>query len=310
MSFGAMTSGSEPEPQSGANRMAYLLLAFTALCWGGNAVFGRLAVGEVSPMLVVFLRWLGVLLLLVAFARNDLRRDWPVLRTHLPFLATMGVLGYTVFNALFYLAAHTTTAVNIGIIQGSIPVFVLVGAFLAYGTRVTGLQVIGVLVTLTGVVTVASGGSLETLLGLTFRSGDLMMVLACFFYGSYAVGLRRRPQSSALSLFAVMAGAALLASVPLVLAEAVMGDFRAPSLQGWIVVGLITIFPSFLAQLAFIQGVAAIGPGRAGIFVNLVPIFAAFLAVVFLNEDFEFFHALALLLVLGGIYLAERKRGL
>ena len=89
-----------------------------------------------------------------------------------------------------------------------------------------------------------------------------------------------------------------------------MGDFRAPSLQGWIVVGLITIFPSFLAQLAFIQGVAAIGPGRAGIFVNLVPIFAAFLAVVFLNEDFEFFHALALLLVLGGIYLAERKRGL
>lgn len=309
MSSGIMTQGSEPAAQAGTHRLAYLLLAFTALCWGANAVFSRLAVEQISPMLVVGLRWLGVLILLIAFARKDLKRDWPLLKPRLAFLAAMGVLGYTAFNALFYLAAYSTTAVNIGIIQGAIPVFVLVGAFLAYGTRVTRLQIAGVLVTLAGVVTVASGGSLETLLGLTFRPGDLMMVLACLFYGGYAVGLRRRPQTSALSLFAVMAGAAFLASIPLVIVEALMGDFQAPTLQGWIVVVLITVFPSFLAQLAFIQGVAAIGPGRAGIFVNLVPVFAAFLAVVFLGEAFEIYHALALALVLGGIYLAERRKG-
>jgi len=112
-----------------ASARAYLLLTITTLCWGANAVFGRLAVGEISPMLLVTLRWLGVLLLMLAFAKRYVRQDWPTLRRHLPYLAAMGALGFTGFNALFYVAAHSTTAVNIGIIQGSMPMFVLLGAF-------------------------------------------------------------------------------------------------------------------------------------------------------------------------------------
>jgi uncharacterized membrane protein len=128
-----------------ANTRAYLLLTLTALCWGGNAIFGRLAVGEISPMALVTLRWLGVMLLLLTFAHQQVRRDWPVLRSRLPFIIAMGALGFTAFNALFYVAAHSTTAVNSGIIQGSIPVFVLLGAFAFYRTPIRGLQIAGVL---------------------------------------------------------------------------------------------------------------------------------------------------------------------
>jgi len=287
---------------------AYMLLTLTTLCWGANSVFGRLAVDEISPMLLVSLRWLGSVLLLMLFAHRNVYRDWPTLRRHLPFLAAMGVIGFTTFNALFYVAAHFTTAVNMGIIQGSMPVFVLIGAFIAYRTPVTGLQAAGVALTMMGVVIVGTGGSLARLAGLTINHGDLLMVIACTLYAGYAVGLRRRPAVSALGLFTVIAASAFLASIPLTAAEMALGHFQWPTVTGWIVVGLITLFPSFLAQIFFIEGVALIGPGRAGIFINLVPVFASILAVLVLGEPFEGYHGAALALVLAGIWLAERNR--
>lgn len=288
----------------------YLLLTFTMLCWGGNAVAGRLAVPEVSPMVLTAARWLFVVLLMACFARRQILRDWPVLRRHLPLLAAMGALGFTSFNALFYVAAYSTTAVNIGIIQGSIPVFVLLGAFLLYRTPVRGLQLAGVIVTIVGVLLVATKGEIERLLGLTFALGDLLMVIACALYAGYTLALRRRPQVSFLSFFAIMALSAFVTTLPLMAIEAAMGQTRAPSLAGIAILAYVGIFPSFLAQIAFMRGVSLIGPGRAGIFVNLVPVFASILAVVVLGEPFEFFQLGALALVLGGIALAERgKRG-
>lgn len=291
---------------AGSNGRAYVLLTMTALCWGANAIFGRLAVGEISPMLLVSLRWLGAMLLLAVFANQYVRRDWPTLRRHLPFLAAMGALGFTSFNALFYVAAHSTTALNIGIIQGSMPVFVLIGAFLAYRSPVTRRQLAGVALTMIGVVIVGAGGSLQRLATLTLNHGDVLMIIACSLYAGYAVGLRRRPAVSSLGLFTVVAGAAFLFSLPLAAAELALGRFQWPTATGWLVAGLVTLLPSFLAQIFFIQGVALIGPGRAGVFINLVPVFASIMAVVILGEPFEGFHAIALGLVLAGIWLSER----
>jgi drug/metabolite transporter (DMT)-like permease len=287
---------------------AYLLLTLTALCWGANAIFGRLAVGEVSPMALVSLRWLGALGLLAVFAQAQVRRDWPAIRRRLGFVAAMGAIGFTGFNALYYVAAHSTTAINIGIVQGALPVFVLAGALAVDRTPVPGVQFAGVLVTLLGVVIIACGGELARLATFTVNFGDLLMIAACALYAGYMLALRRRPPVSALGLFTVMAGAAFLTSVPLALTEAALGAFQWPTATGWIIIALVTLFPSFLAQIFFIQGVALIGPSRAGIFVNLVPVFASILALVVLHEPFEPFHAVALALVLGGIWLSERGK--
>lgn len=292
----------------GASGRAYLLLTFTTLCWGGNAVFARLAVGEVSPMALVTLRWLGALALLAAFAHAPVRRDWLALREHLLFLAAMGSIGFTVFTGLFYIAAHSTTAVNIGIVQGAIPMFVLIGALAAYRTPVAGLQVAGVLVTMLGVAIVASDGELARLASFALNFGDVLMIGACVLYAGYTLGLSRRPLVSPLSLFTGMAAAAFVSSLPLALAEAALGRFQWPTPAGWIIVGLVTLFPSFLAQIAFIQGVTLIGPSRAGVFVNLVPVFASIMALLVLHEPFRLFHAVALALVLGGIWLSEHGK--
>ncbi|MEM7023363.1 MAG: DMT family transporter [Pseudomonadota bacterium] len=295
----------EPDaPRAEANLLAYGLLSFTALCWGANAIFGRLAVGEVSPMVLTMLRWLVAPALLVISFRQ-LRRDWPLLRRQLPFLVAMGTLGLTAFNALYYIAAHWTSAINIGIVQGALPCFVLIGAFLAYGTRVSGLQIAGVALTMLGVMLIGAGGDLARILSFAFNRGDLLIILACALYAGYTVALKRGPAVSSLSLFTVLAGAAFLTSIPLVVIEWSVGSLQWPTPRGWVIVGLVFLFPSFFAQIFFIRGVALIGPGRAGVFVNLVPVFASILAVAVLGETFALFQALALALVLGGIWLSE-----
>jgi len=298
---------SETATAASSSRKAYLLLTITTLCWGCNAVFSRLAVGEVSPLTLVTLRWVTVMLLVFLIARKYVKRDWHILKPRLPFLMTIGAIGFTGFNSLFYIAAHTTTAVNIGIIQGSIPVFVLLAAFMIYRTPVGLSQMIGVILTIIGVILVAAAGSFERLASLAINFGDFLMLIACAAYAAYTLALRNKPDVHALSLFAVLAFSAFLTSLPLVAGEIAMGHFQAPTINGWILIFLIAMLPSFLAQICFINGVSIIGPGRAGIFVNLVPIFASIFAVIFLGEPFEIYHGIALSLVLGGIWLAERS---
>jgi drug/metabolite transporter (DMT)-like permease len=292
----------------GNHLRAYLLLTFTTWCWGLNAIFSKLAVGEISPMQLVTLRWLGVVILLLLFARKQVLRDWPILRRHLVFLFLMGSCGFTLFNALFYVAGHHTSAINIGILQGSIPIFVLLGSWLAFGNRITRLQLFGVTLTLLGVVLVASGGDLRELLDLVINRGDLFMLIACILYAAYSIGLSRRPNISALGFFAGVAGVAWLVSLPLVAIETYQLGWQAPTPTGWGIAIMVTVLPSLLAQIFFIQSVSLIGPGRAGVFVNLVPVFASLMAVIILQEVFQLHHAVSLILVLGGIWLSEKGR--
>ena len=288
-------------------RQPMLLLALTALFWAGNAVASRLAVGEVSPFLLVFLRWSIVCLLLLPFLWRRILANWASLRPRLKVVIFMALFGFTGFNALFYIAAHSTTALNIGIIQGAIPIFVLLAAFAAYRTPVSLVQTAGVALTVLGVILVASQGSLSRLAGLTFNLGDMIMVLACLFYALYATALKNRPAIDGLVFFAFLALIAALASLPLLVLEVATGELILPTAKGWMVTAYIALFPSCIAQIFFMRGVDLIGPGRAGVFVNLVPVFAALLAVLILSEPFRWYHAGALTLVLTGIVVAQRK---
>lgn len=285
-----------------------MLLSMTSFFWGCNAIFAKLAVGQVSPMLLVSLRWLGTIFLLLLFANKTLVRDWGQLRGNLGVIFVMGALGFTAFNVLFYIAAHTTSGLNIGIIQGSIPVFVLIGAFVIQRTAVSSLQVMGVVLTLIGVCIVASASSLQSLTTLTITQGDYLMIMACLLYAGYMLALRQFESVSSLSLFTVIALSALITSIPLSVFEFLTGNLQWPTTKGWVIVVLVTFLPSFLGQICFIQGVAALGPARAGIFVNLTPVFASILAVAILSEPFRIYHGIALALVLGGIWLSERKK--
>lgn len=295
-------------PRWAATAEPYALLVLTTLSWAGNVVVGQLAIGEVSPMAITFLRWVIVAGCLLAFNGQRLAAAWPVLRQKLGMVVLMAALGFTGFNALFYIASHHTKGVNIGIIQGTMPALVLLGALIVYKSPIRLLQGLGVIATMTGVVVVATGGEMARLAALSLNSGDLIMLFACILYAGYAVALKRKPQVPTMVFFTALAVVSALSSVPLLVYEQVSGSLIWPSFNGWLLILFVAIFPSFLAQVFFIRGVELIGPERAGIFVNLVPIFAALLAVLILGEPFQLHHAVALALVLGGIALAESRK--
>ena len=285
-----------------------VLLTLTAIFWAGNALASRLAVGHISPFLLVFLRWVMVLAVLWPLYGRQVRAHWGDIRPRLGSITLMGILGFTGFNALFYTAGYYTSAINIGILQGSIPVVVFAGAFFMYRTRATLVQIIGVLITTVGVVVVATQGTPLSILEIGLNRGDLAMLAACVFYAFYTLALRNRPEMPGIVFFTLLALISALTSVPLLILEAVTIGLQMPTMQGWLVTLFVAIFPSCLAQLFFLRGVDMIGPGRAGVFVNLVPVFAAILAVLLLNEPFATFHAVALVFVIGGIWLAQRTR--
>ena len=136
-----------------------LLLVLTALIWAGHSIVGRLAVGQIGPMTLTCMRWAVALVPILIAARPSLRRDWPLLRARWLYLAMMGAAGYTAFVALFYVAAHRTSALNLSIIQGAIPALVLLGARLFPGRlRFTALQALGALITMLGVAAIAAQG--------------------------------------------------------------------------------------------------------------------------------------------------------
>ena len=286
------------------------MLILTTFCWGLNAVFARMAAGEISPMLLVSIRWLGTLILLVLLARRTIMEGIPAIRQHMGYTFLMGLVGLGGFGTLIYYSAYYTTAVNIGIIQGAMPAIVLIGSCWFFRTSVNFIQIAGVAVTILGVVFVSIKGELEKLMSLSFNKGDLLMLIAVLFYGAYTVGLRRKHNLSSILLFASVVGWAFISTLPLTIYEFASGKTVWPDHKVWIILGLVVLLPSFLSQICFIASVKLIGPARSGVFVNLVPVFASFLAVQLLGEAFELYHGFSLLLVLSGIYIFEKYKPL
>lgn len=297
------------DPSLWARALAWLMLVLTTLFWSGNAVAGKFAVGEVSPMLLTWLRWTLAASLMIVVARHHLRQDWPVMRKHLPYLAMMGALGFTGFSGLLYSGLIRTTAINATIIQAGMPMFIFVLNLVIFRTASRPLQLVGYTTTLVGVAIAAGQGDLLALASLGINHGDLMIIAAAVIYASYSVALRSKPRVHWQSLLAALLTAASFAALPLAIIEAQTAAFIWPdSPTAWTVVAYTTIFPSLLSQAFFIRANEIIGSNAAGLFLNLIPINGALLSVALLGEQFHLYHAVALVLVLGGIALAQSQR--
>ncbi|MDM9626072.1 DMT family transporter [Rhizobium sp. S152] len=288
--------------------IAYICLTIAALCWGGNTVAGKLALGHVSPMTLTLLRWFLATALIAAISVPQLKRDWPVVRKNLPLLFFYGVVGYTLFNAILYSAVQYTTAINVAIEQAGIPMLIFLLNFVFFRTGVSVAQIAGFAMTLAGVALTAAHGDLATLLQLDLNRGDALMLIAVVAYSVYTIFLRWRPPLDWRTLMAIPALGAMLSAIPLMIWEVSRGNAQLPDGEGWIIAFYTAIFASLLAQVFYIKGVITIGANRAGLFINLVPVFGTLLSVALLGEQLQLFHIIALALALGGIAIAEKGR--
>lgn len=287
---------------------AYLLLAFSSLCWSGNHIVGRAIAGHVPPMAISVARWLVPMLVILLIAREHLVRDWPAIRANWRIMLFFGLAGGAVFGALQYVALNHTTALNVSVLNSLGPVFIVAAGALVFRDPLTWLQGLGIAVSLFGVLVIVTRADLAALFGLSFNLGDLLIVLNQCIWAFYSIFLRRKPDIHWLSFMFVLAAISVVTTVPFALTEHASG---AQLHADWLTLGAILfvgIFPSFLAFASWNRGVALIGTNRAGPFLHLIPLYSALLATMLLGERLMLFHALGFALIVAGVWLAARKR--
>ncbi len=289
-----------------SNPSIALLLA--ALMWGGHTIVARASVGEVSPMLMMALRWLLCLVVLLFFYGMDFQREWPKIKKNLGWLAIMGGIFLAGFTVFFILAAQHTSATNLGIMQSSIPGIVVLLGFVFLGKKFGSIQICGLLISIAGVMYLVCSGSLANLISLQFNFGDVLMLLACCCYASFAVGLTKKIALTSFLLLTVFSFFALVTLSVGATIEYLKGETILPSYFGIFSIFYSGVMASLVGQILFVRGVQSVGSNRAGLYLNMVPVFGAVMAVIFLGEKLQSFHFISGLFVLFGIYLVEKYK--
>ena len=286
----------------------YLLLALASLCWSGNHIIGRAASGEVPPIGISTARWLIPALLLWPFARAHVKRDWPLMRAHWGIMLWLGLTGGALFSALQYIGLQHTSAVNVSVLNSLVPVLILAAAAVVFGDRIAPAQLIGIAISLAGVLVVITRGSLDTLRHLSFNWADLLIVVNMAMFAIYAAYLRLRPHIHWLSFMFALSAMSAAMTLPFAIWEAAAGVTFQPTLLTAVAVIYVALFPSIVAFAAWNRGVELIGAARAGPFLHLVPIFTAVLSITLLGEPLLAFHLIGFGTILAGVWLASRGR--
>lgn len=290
------------------SRWAYLLLVLPPLFWAGNAVLARGIAELIPPVALSFWRWGIALVILFPFTWRQTRRDWPQIRTGWKSIVLLGLLGIAIFNTLLYTAAHSTTALNISLTQSVMPATIVLSSFVLFREKVSRRQLVAVLLCILGAAYIVMRGDWQRLQQLSFVEGDLIMLLAVFVYGLYSVLLRDRPPIHPLSLLTTTFSVGVVTLLPLYLWE--LGQTAPLVLSRPVILslGYVGLFPSIIAYFCWNRGIEAIGANRAGLFINLIPVFAALMAMVFLGEQFQRYHLSGILLIFCGLVLFNWPR--
>jgi drug/metabolite transporter (DMT)-like permease len=278
------------------------------LFWAGNWVVGRAMRNEMPPVAMGFWRWTIALLLLLPFVAPELRRKWHIVRANWLVLALLGCLGAVVFNTLIYVGLQYTAVANGVLFNSFSPILIILLSWVVVRESISKLQACGVVLSLAGVLAIIARGKFATLAAFHFNPGDLWLIAAQFLWSVYTFVLRRRPpELSAMGFLAAM----LLLSLPFLL-PFYLWEFSQRGGFALTPATLATLayygtIPSIVAYLFWNRGVAQVGPNKAGLFVHLMPLFGALLAVIFLDEKLYAYHYAGAALIFTGIWLTTRK---
>jgi len=287
---------------------AYAALAATSLLWSGNTITGRALHDAVPPVAFAFWRWALILVLLAPFVSGELVRHWPVIRRSWRMLAALGLMSTALYHALMFWALHYTAAINAQVLNSTVPLWVLLIAWLTLGARPTRREWLGLGVSATGVAVILARGEWQRLAALEFNAGDLLMLGAMIVWSVYTLCLPRRPLELSAFAYTFVAGAFGLAGLAPLYAWELATGRGGFALTGEVVAGILytAVFASIVATATFNFGVDGAGAARASFFTHLVPVFGAVLGVLLLGEPVGWYHLAGFALILAGIALGTR----
>ena len=292
------------------NIRAYLYLTLCTLFWSGNFIVGKVAtLFEIPPLTLNFYRWFLAFLILCPFTLKGVIMNYEEIKKNLLVLVIMGFTSISVFNSVVYYSLNYTQVLNGVLMISTIPVFIIFfsGLFKTESIRI--YQIIGVVISLMGVISIITKLDLSLLLSLKINKGDLWMLVAMISWTTYSLLLGKKKVKLEPFIFLqtiIIIG--LLFLFPMYLAEVLVGKKITLNFPVLMTIGYVVFFAGIGAYTFWNAAIKLIGPSRSGVFLHLMPIFSSLMAVFLLGEQFSFHHIVGTLLIISGILLSSKKQ--
>jgi len=288
---------------------AYIMLVLATLFWAGNFVVGKIAfIENVPPFSLTFFRWLLVWLILIPFTYKEFFKLRRVILDNFLLLLLLGLTSVGLFNSFIYNALNFTQVINASLFNAVIPVAIILFGFLFKLEKTNKYQILGLFISILGILSIITKLDLNILLTLSFNKGDILMIGAVITWGIYSAFLKKRKfEVSLLTLVHILCTFGLVTLIPQFLFEFSQG--KTIIINDHLIYSLIylAIFPSIGSYYCWAGAVSIIGANRAGIFLSLIPLFSTILAMIFFDEKFLFFHFIGSVLIILGLLLSNKK---
>ena len=289
---------------------AYIFLVLTTFFWAGNFIVGKAAsLFEIPPFTLNFYRWIFAWLILAPFTLKEIIDKRNYILENIKLIIILGITSITIFNSIVYYSLNFTQVISGVLMISTIPVMIIFFCWLLKIEKTNIYQILGVILSLSGVAVIITKANLTVLLNLNFNKGDLWMVVAMFSWAMYSALLRKKKlEISQLSLLQTIISAGLIFLLPAYLIELALGYKASIHLPFVLTLTYVVLFPGLASFIFWIKGIAMIGSNRAGIFLHLMPIFSTIMAILIFKEKFMFFHLVGAVLIITGIILSSKGK--
>ena len=291
------------------NIKAYIMLVCASLFWAGNFMVGKYAfLTEIPPLSLVFYRWSLVWIILLPFTYKEIIKHKDTILNNLPLLFFLGLTSVGLFNSFTYLSLIHTQVINASLFNTAIPAIIILLCFLFKIEKTNKFQILGLIISVCGILAIITKLKLTILLSLNFNKGDLIMIGGVITWGVYSTLLKKKKFNlPLLTLVHIICTFGLISVLPQFLYELSNGQVIQFDTNLFYTLIFLALFPSIGSYYCWAGAVSIIGANRAGIFLSLIPLFSTIMAIPFYKEQFQFFHLIGAILIVLGLFLSNKE---
>jgi drug/metabolite transporter (DMT)-like permease len=278
-------------------------------CWSGNFIVGKFAtLFEIPPLTLNVFRWISVWFILIPFTYKEIFKNLSYIKKNWLVISFMGVITISTFNSVVYFALNYTQVINAVLMLSAIPAATIVLSSLMKIEKTNIFQLIGLLVSIVGIGSIISNGDFQKIISLDFNKGDIWMLVCVITWSLYSTLLKKNKfKFSQFTLIQLMVSVGILFLIPQFFYEKSIGLELNLDKNFFLILIYVAIFPAIAAYYFWQKGIEIIGPNRASMFIQLMPLFSAVMAIIIFKEKFELYHFIGAIFILSGIYLSNRK---
>ncbi|MFE3848889.1 DMT family transporter [Flavobacterium sp. LB3P45] len=284
-----------------------LFALLATLLWSVNMVIASGIKGHIPPVGLAFCRWTIACIVLAPFAIKNSIENWRIIKKNIRYLMLTALLGVTIFNTLIYFAGKTTSAVNLSLIAISIPLFIVVLSRIIFKEKVSNIKIVGIAIIITGVFVLITKGSLQALFHINFTIGDLLMLVACFFFAYYTILVRQKPNelNPKVFLFSIFVIGTIFL-FPFYIWEHLFYKKVIFDAKTVLTTSYVGIFASLVSYYLWNEAIRLIGTSKTALIYYLIPVFSGILAYFFLGQAIVITQIISMGIIITGLLITNR----